>query len=167
MCLLSAGCCLTLFHSTYSIKNQTNYKHVRKWPAGLMSNSDNMNNLTVLNIPYVLYALLFLYLVLVFFPAFFNKFMLFVFRVKDHHGNVDHVQTAIRVNGSIFALSWCVSATSRNSTQFGFSQTNMFICILKVQFRQTDTINRLFLTSCNILREGRQHRPLIEQVHCG
>ncbi len=66
----------------------------------LMSNSENMDNLTVL------YAICFTlgtnlmhvtthaYGVLVFFPAFFYKFMLFEFWVKDNMGTVGQVQIA-------------------------------------------------------------------------
>ncbi len=50
-----------------------------------------------------------------------------------------------------------ISPTLKNSNQCASSQTDMFTCILKVRF-QSNTINRLFLPSCErteCLTEGR------------
>ncbi len=47
-----------------------------------------------------------------------------------------------------FAWTGCGSSTLTNSTQYDFSWTNMFTCILKVWFCQTTTINQFSFTSC-------------------
>ncbi len=53
-----------------------------------------------------------------------------------------------RVDRKTPALGRRLWATLTNSTQYDFSWTNMFTCILKVWFCQTTTINQFSFTSC-------------------
>ncbi len=127
-----------------------------------MLSGENMDNFTALYLSYVHYALLFFwYLLLVFFPAFFYKFKLFDFGIKDcnygscaeHRGHRDRLtRLHPRVNQSPTVLSLCVGPTSRNSAQYSFN-----VCLLLVKLTETNTINWLFFltsrkhTECDLM----------------
>ncbi len=54
------------------------------------------------------------YIFFVFFPAFFYKFMLFEFRVKDTAGTVDHAQNASASPGPVEAYTCRSNLTSNH-----------------------------------------------------
>ncbi len=109
-----------------------------------MSNSENMDNFTALYTLYLhftfgtnsMHASTGAFGILIFLLAFFYKFMLLEFQVKDAAGTIDHVQIAsVRLShkhaGVVqlpIASSGCVSWTLRNLVQHDVSGTNMFTC---------------------------------------
>ncbi len=71
---------------------QTSYRQVSEQLVKSMSNGENMNNLTALFTfgTNLMHASPRIYGILVFFQAFFYKFMLFKFWVKDAMGTINH-----------------------------------------------------------------------------
>ncbi len=108
--------------------SQTSYKQVSKRLAESMSNSKNTDNVTALYTSYLLFTFGTNLMhaspracgILVFFPAYFYKFMLFKLWFKDCTGTIDHVRVRLRrTHAGVIrlpvALSGCVSPTLRKS----------------------------------------------------
>ncbi len=83
--------------------SQTSYKQVSKWLVESLLNSTNMDNFSALytsNLCFIfgtnlMHASPRAYGILIFLPAFFYKFMLFEFWVKDAARIMDHAQNAL------------------------------------------------------------------------
>ncbi len=124
--------------------SQTNYKQVSKRLVKSVLNVENMDNFTALYASYQcftfgtvsMHASPCAYGFLFFFPAFFYKFMLFEFRVKDAAGIIGHAQIAEASPGPVKVYTWRSYSQLHYlgvlawlwEIQFG---TNMFSCILK------------------------------------
>ncbi len=84
----------------FPVSQLVSYKEVSKWLAESLSNGENMDNFTALYILYLrftfgtnsMHVSPHAYRILVFLLAFFYRFMLFEFRVKDAAGTIDHAQ---------------------------------------------------------------------------
>ncbi len=130
------GCVLTANFDSWLILDLllvdlTSYKQVSKWRGDFMQNGENMDNFTALYTWLVLYCW---YKLDTCWPL-----MLMVFSFSSQLSSINLCcpssgSKTVRVNRSPTVLSKCVSQTLRNSTLNDFSWTNMFTCILKVQF---------------------------------